>query len=99
MIVRVDSAGGAVSHRQVLPGGETIAAIAPAGRHLVVAGDKGALFVLSADDLTPRAMIAPKGWTGRAAQRLLVVGDRLYLTTHAGAGDNGSLLILDGWRP
>ena len=99
LVARIDAASRAVSHRLVLPGGETITALTVAGRHLVAAGEKGSLLVLAADDLRPLAKIAPRGWTATPAQRLLVVGERLYLTTHAGVGENGSLVMIDGWRP
>ena len=78
LVVRIDAASRAVTHRRVLPGGEMITALTVAGRPLIAGGEKGALLVLSADDLRLLARIAPRGWTATPAQRLLVVGERLY---------------------
>lgn len=99
LVVRVDAASRAVTHRGTLPVQGRVAAIAAAGRHIVVAADNGALFVLSADDLAPLARLAVPSLAGETPRGMLVVGDRLYLTMHKGVGDNGSLLALDGWRP
>lgn len=99
LVARIDAASRAVTHRGTLPGQARVAAIAAAGRHIVVAADNGALFVLSADDLTPLARLTVPSLAGETPRAMLVVGDRLYLTMHKGAGDNGSLLTIDGWRP
>ncbi|MBM3623420.1 MAG: hypothetical protein FJX20_22300 [Alphaproteobacteria bacterium] len=99
LVARIDVASRAVTHRGSLPGAARIAAIASAGRHIVTADELGALFVLSADDLTPLARLGAPGLAGDGPRGMLVVGDRLYVTIHKGVGINGSLLVIDGWRP
>lgn len=99
LVVRIDVASRAVTHRGTLPGAGRVSAIASAGRHIIVADELGALFALSADDLTPLARVGAPGLAGDGPRGMLVVGDRLYVTIHKGVGDNGSLLVIDGWRP
>lgn len=99
LLARIDVASRAVTHRGTLPGAGRITAIASAGRHIVVADELGALFALSADDLAPLARLGAPGLAGDGPRGMLVVGDRLYVTIHKGVGVNGSLLVIDGWRP
>jgi DNA-binding beta-propeller fold protein YncE len=99
LVARIDVASRAVTHRGTLPGAGRVVAIASAGRHIVVADELGALFALSADDLTPLARLGAPGLAGDGPRGMLVVGDRLYVTIHKGVGVNGSLLVIDGWRP
>lgn len=98
-VVRIDAASRAVTHRATLPGGGHVKALVLAGPHLIAAGEKGALFVLAAADLKPLARLVVDGPMPVDARRLLVVGDRLFVSSFVGDGDHNAVVILEGWRP
>lgn len=99
MVVRVDAATRRETQRRVLPGTELMAAIAADDRHVVAVGPQGTVFVLSAADLAPLRRFTAAGFGEFQPQAVLIANGRLYITTHKGQGENGSLLVFEGWQP
>jgi len=65
---------------------------------VVAAGEAGAIYVLANSEGSLHLLFTIETDFGQfRPQAVLIAGDRLYLTTH-GEGDNGSLLMIDGWR-
>jgi len=65
--------------------------------NVVAVGDKGKIWVLSADGLAlQRTVTLSVKVEPRAA---LILGDDLYLSSGQQQGENGAALILSGWRP
>lgn len=95
-IVRLDPATGeeTARHEGPLP----IAAIATGSDYVIAADINGTISILTGDDLTLVQTIALTTGAVRP-QKILVWGDQLFMTTHAGTGDAGSLVVLNGWRP
>ncbi len=75
-----------------------IAALTMTDNHVVAIDDSGVIFVLAAADLTLLREISTTYGNFRP-QTALIVGNRLYITTHTGQGQNGSVLVVDGWQP
>jgi len=95
-IVRLDPATGeeTARHEGPLP----IAAIATGSDYVIAADINGTISILTGDDLTLVQTIALTTGAVRP-QKILAWGDQLFMTTHAGTGDAGSLVVLNGWRP
>jgi sugar lactone lactonase YvrE len=98
MVVRLDPATRRETHRRLLPGDELIAAMAVSERHVVAVGLRGTIFVLSADDLAPRGQFVAQGFGDFRPQAALIMNDRLYVSTHKGQGESGTLLVFEGWQ-
>lgn len=75
-----------------------VAALTMTDAHVVAIDDSGAIYVFAATDLTLLREITTNFGNFRP-QTALIVGDRLYITTHTGQGQNGSVLVVNGWRP
>lgn len=95
-IVRLDPTTGeeTARHERALP----IAAMTTGFDYVIAADNSGTISILTGDDLTLVQTIALTTGAIRP-QGILVWGDKLFMTTHAGSGDNGSLVVLNGWRP
>jgi DNA-binding beta-propeller fold protein YncE len=95
-IVRLDPASGEETARydSALP----IAAMATGFDNVIAADMDGTIFILSGDNLTLLQTIRPTTGTFRP-QEILIWGDQLFVTTHTGFGNTGSLVVLNGWRP
>ncbi len=98
-VARLDAATGTATHRATLPGHGHVRALAVTGPHLIAADGKGTLFVLAAADLKLLAQLVIDGPVPLDARRLLVVGDRLFVSSFVGDGDHNVVMILEGWRP
>jgi hypothetical protein len=96
VVVRLDPETGAETARYeaALP----IAAITTGFDYVIASNTGGSIVLLTGEDLTPLQTIGLS--TGATRPRdILVWGDRLFMTTHAGSGDDGSLIVVDGWKP
>jgi PAN domain len=95
-IVRLDPATGEETARyeSTLP----IAAITTGFDYVIGADISGTISILTGDDLTLLQTIELTTGAIRP-QEILVWGDQLFMTTHAGSGDAGSLVVVNGWRP
>ncbi len=98
VVARLDAATFATTHSRELAGGELIAGIAVADGLVAAAGNEGTIWVLRADDLTVlRIITAASGSFDPRA--IIAVGNDLFVTVHAGQGENGSVLKFSGWQP
>lgn len=75
-----------------------IAGIAADEQYVITADMAGEIQIHSADALSPLRGISLTNGPFRP-QKLLPVNDRLFITTHQGDGANGSLLVVEDWRP
>jgi outer membrane protein assembly factor BamB len=77
---------------QLLDSEELITAIAANDDRVVALGEKGSGWVLDAISLTPLKHFN----VGAPPQSAIIDEGKLYVTTHQGQGDNGSVLVFDG---
>ena len=97
VVVRIDPGTLKETARKQIPG-EFSYRIAADADYVVVAGAKGTLSVFSADDLALRRTIH-LDWKAYQPSSLLIVGEVLYVAAHEGEGENGSVLVVNGWAP
>lgn len=97
VVVRIDPATMKETARKQIPG-EFSYRIAADADYVVVGGAKGTLWVFSAEDLTLRRTIH-LDWKAYQPSSLLIVGEVLYVAAHEGDGENGSILVINGWAP
>lgn len=95
-IVRLDPMTGeeTARHESALP----IAALTTGFDYVIATDISGTTSILTGEDLTLVQTIALTTGAIRP-QKILAWGDRLFMTTHAGSGNAGSLVVLNGWRP
>lgn len=75
-----------------------VAALAMDDTHVVAIDDTGVIHVFAAKGLAKLRTITTDYGNYRP-QTALIDGYRLTITTHRGQGQNGSILMIDGWRP
>jgi hypothetical protein len=75
-----------------LDGTELVMAMAATNERVAVLGDKGGIWILDADTLTPRKHLQ-SGVSPRAA---IFADGILYLTTHQGDGEKGAVYAYEG---
>lgn len=92
-IVRVDSTTMRETHRRQLPG-EFIYRVAADSDHVVAIGYRGTIWLMSARDLSLQK-VARLSWGQFAPAAAMIHDGCLYITTHRGNGDNGSVLVID----
>jgi len=95
MVVRVDPVTMQETARKQL-GDEFIFKVASDDQFFVAAGSKGALWILSATDLSLLQTIR-LDWRPFQLASLLIDADVLYISTAEGNGEEGSILVLEGW--
>lgn len=96
-VLRVDPSTMQETARQQLPG-EFLYKVAANEDFVVAAGYKGTLWILDSDDLTLRRTIH-LDWGPFRPASLLIDGEILYIAAHEGVGENGSILVVEGWAP
>ncbi len=97
MVAKYDTQTGKVAEFKGLPD-EFSYALAATEEYVIVAGYHGRIWVVSAKDLTILRDI--KLDLGKfQPSTILPIDDTLYITTHKGQGENGSVLVIDGWQP
>jgi hypothetical protein len=77
---------------------QRIAVMADDDQSVVAVGEKGTIWVFSADrlELQRTITLATGAFDPKA---VLIVGDDLYLSSGQQNGENGAVLVLSGWRP
>jgi len=83
-------------YRQVVD--DDLVVVTATNQHVVVIGERGTIWVLSADNLGVQRIINTDFGPFRP-NGVLAVGDRLYVTTQVGEGKKGTLLEINGWLP
>ncbi|MFP1632705.1 PAN domain-containing protein [Zhengella sp. ZM62] len=96
LIVRLDPQTGVETARH--EGAAPFAAVTTGFDYVIAADGNGSVSVLTGDDLTLVQTINLTTGPVRP-QAILVWGDQLFMTTHSGTEDAGSLIIVNGWRP
>lgn len=82
--------------RVALPG-QFIAALTADEHHVIAAGRNGRIWLLSPDDLSIERVI-DLSIGSFVPSDIVAIGNRLFLTTHRGEGDNGSVIVVDDAR-
>ena len=100
-VVRVDPGQMRVVARQQLPG-EFIYALTADSDHVVAVGYHGTIWVMSAQDLSIEKVIRLT-WGQYSPASVMLLGESIFITTHRGDGENGSVLkipeVIEGGHP
>lgn len=95
-VVKLDGETGRVAARRTLP--LPVYKLAVDDDHVIAASGEGKIWVLSPKDLSILKVIELS--VGRFEPfTILPLGDTLYITTHKGRGENGSVVVVGNWRP
>jgi hypothetical protein len=95
LVAAIDASTARETHRATLD--QPVAVVTNDGANVVAVGDKGKIWVFSADRLELQRTIT---LTSRIDPKAaLIQGDELYLSSGQQQGENGAVLILTGWRP
>ena len=97
LVSRIDPYLREETGRRTFPG-EFINIVAATNDFVVAAGDRGTLWVMAFDDLTLLRTIHLNRGEFRPSS-LMIDGEILYITTHVGDGENGSILVVKDWAP
>jgi len=81
--------------RRDLPG-EFVRTLATFGDKVIAIGTAGTIWVLSATDLSIERRIS-LDWGEFEPQDVHATADTLYITTHRGVGENGSVVVVNSW--
>ncbi len=100
-IVRVDPGQMQEVARQQLPG-EFIYRVTADSDHVVAVGYHGTIWVMSAHDLSIEKVIRLT-WGQYTPASVMLLGESIFITTHLGNGENGSVLkipeVIEGGHP
>lgn len=97
MVARIDAFQKQERARRTFPG-EYIYRVAADNEFVVAAGVRGTLWVMAAEDLTLLRTIH-LNWGEYQPSSLMIDNETLYISTHVGNGENGSILVVKDWAP
>jgi hypothetical protein len=96
VVAAIDPRSGQELQRQ--PVDERINRVVADNANVVAFGNRGKIFVFSAPSLRPQRTITLTAQPF-SAEAALIVGDTLYISNQQQFGENGALLVVNGWRP
>jgi hypothetical protein len=96
IVAAIDPATMQERRRQLI--NQRIAAIADDAKNVVAIGEKGAIWVFSQNGIEFQRLVALSSGAFEP-EAAIIVGDTLYISQQQRQGENGAILVVNGWRP
>ncbi len=97
VVARIDPFQRQEKARRTFPG-EYIYSVTADNEFVVAVGVRGTIWVMAAEDLSLLRTVH-LNWNEYQPSSLMIDGEILYISTHIGNGENGSILVVKDWAP